>query len=76
MGQVLPALGQVADANREIFKDHLGYQTPVFSFDVLSGMKYQNKKKQEEQDELRAEISEISVGIEKLTDAVSILYQV
>ena len=33
--QIVPALGQVADANRELMKDHLGYHSPAFSFDVI-----------------------------------------
>lgn len=33
--QILPALGQVSDANRELIKDHLGYNSSLFSFDVI-----------------------------------------
>lgn len=34
--QVIPAFGMVADANRELVKDHTGYHTPLFYFDVIS----------------------------------------
>ncbi len=34
--QIVPALAQAADANRELIKDHTGYHAPVFSFDVIA----------------------------------------
>lgn len=41
---VLPALGAVNDANAELFKEHAGYHTPLFSFDVVADHLYQNKR--------------------------------
>ena len=34
--QVLPAFHSVADANRELFKDHVGYHRPLYTFDVVA----------------------------------------
>lgn len=42
--QVVPALAQVSDANRELLKDHLGYHTPVFTFDVIEDRYFSKKK--------------------------------
>lgn len=33
---VLPAFGMMADANRELFRDHTGYGTPLFRVDYIS----------------------------------------
>lgn len=36
MQYILPALGTVADANRELYKDYLGYSNKtLFKFDVI-----------------------------------------
>ena len=43
--QILPALGQVSDANRELFKDHVGYHCPVFTFDVIADHYFSKKKR-------------------------------
>lgn len=79
-GQVLPALGQVMDANRELLKDHLGYHTPVFSFDVLADGKYPNSKTTEDMNDLRDEISElmeenanVKEGIAEMKDGIDSL---
>lgn len=74
-GEVLPALGQAMDANRELLKDHLGYHTPVFSFDVLADVKYQNNKTIEDLDELREEIAEVKEGIDNLSEVVATIFQ-
>ena len=34
--QVVPAFGMVADANRELYKDHIGSDEPLFRFDVIA----------------------------------------
>ena len=34
--EVIPAFGSVADANRELFKNHTGYNETLFRFDVIS----------------------------------------
>ena len=43
-GQIVPALGQVSDANRELMRDHLGYHVPVFTFDVIADHYFSKKK--------------------------------
>lgn len=34
--QILPAFGAMADANRELVKDHTGYQAPAFAVDFIA----------------------------------------
>lgn len=34
--QILPGFGQIADANRELMKDHTGYHRPLFTVDVIA----------------------------------------
>jgi len=34
--QILPAFGAAHDANAELFKDHVGYHRPLFTFDVIA----------------------------------------
>lgn len=34
--QILPGFGQIADANRELMKDHTGYHIPLFTVDVIA----------------------------------------
>lgn len=75
MGQVLPALGNVMDANRELLKDHLGYHTPVFSFDVLADAKYPNSETTEALDELKDKLAEVSEGMEQITKFMTLLFQ-
>lgn len=41
--QVLPAFGLVHDANAELYKDHAGYNRPLFSFDVIADHLYENR---------------------------------
>ena len=47
--QVIPALCQTADANRELIKDHLDtgkwFKRPIFSFDVIEDHKYKGEEK-------------------------------
>ncbi len=42
--QVLPAFGAVHDANAELYKDHTGYDKPLFSVDVMANSIYPNRK--------------------------------
>ncbi|MDE6762555.1 MAG: hypothetical protein K2J73_02620 [Oscillospiraceae bacterium] len=41
---VLSAFGAVHDANAELYKDHTGYDKPLFSVDVMANPIYPNGK--------------------------------
>lgn len=34
--QILPAFGAIEDANKEIYKDHVGYKIPMFRIDFIA----------------------------------------
>ncbi len=34
--QIVPAFNMLDDANRELFKDHVGYHRPLFTVDVIA----------------------------------------
>lgn len=42
--EVLPAFNAVNDANAELFKEHTGQHTALFSFDVIADHLYSRKK--------------------------------
>lgn len=62
--QILPAFGMVADANCELYKDHVGYHAPMFTFDVVEDMFFANAQF----GELNNKIEELSQKIEDLED--------
>lgn len=41
--QIVPAFTAVNDANAELFKDHVGYHYPLFTFDVIADHIYKNR---------------------------------
>ena len=43
---IVPALGQVMDANTELAKDHTGMHTALFSVDVIADHLYANRHQQ------------------------------
>lgn len=49
--QVLPAFGLVHDANAELYKDHKGHCTPLFSFDVIADHLFVNRFEEQDDDE-------------------------
>ncbi len=49
--QIVPALCMVADANQELFRDHLEYHKPVFTFDVKEDYYFSRKKIESEGDD-------------------------
>jgi len=40
---IIPALGQVMDANTELLKDHMSTHTALFTFDVIADHLYANR---------------------------------
>lgn len=47
--QIVPALGMVSDANRELYKDHLGYHRPIFTVDVIADHIFAARRDTEEE---------------------------
>ena len=65
--QILPAFAAMADANRELYKTHTGYGTPLFSVDYIEDRYCPDD---EEGDTLRASIDTLRERIDILADAV------
>lgn len=74
--QILPAWGQVSDANGELQKDALGYHLTEFSFDVISDVKVSDSDRRREEDlsEMRDEIAEVKDSVDDLKEAVSMIF--
>ena len=67
-GQVLPAFGMVADANRELVKDATGYHGPQFSFDVIGDVFFSKRPALDEAE--AALLQDVSDGLHTLLEGL------
>ena len=66
--QVLPAFGLVHDANAELYKDHAGYHTPLFSFDVIADHLYKNRHDEDDLDDMELNVDFDSLELPDFDD--------
>lgn len=63
--EILPAFGSFSDANRELFKDHTGHHTPLFTIDFVADHIFTRTEKEDLQCPFMYDLEDI---LDSLTD--------
>lgn len=66
--QILPAFGAMEDANRELYKDHVGYHGTLFTVGYEPDVIYPNKERSSDIECLQEQIEGLEATIEGLRD--------